>query len=164
VIAFVGPSLSTVSAADTVDDRELCTVLDIKLGSRIGTVLDQEPSTVVIQLDTVEVNINLGSKMGTLPGIELGQELEAELGIVRDIKLGTVEVDIKLGTRIGTLLEVDIKLDFKVGTRLGIKLGTELESKLGSRLGTELGGRFPLTEAVLIPNWEWDLISNSISN
>jgi hypothetical protein len=74
MIAFVGPSLS---ATDTIDDRELRTVLDIQLGSRIGTVLDQEPSTVDIQLDTVEVNINLGSKMGTLLGIELGQELGA---------------------------------------------------------------------------------------
>jgi hypothetical protein len=50
IIAFAGPSLLTVSATDTVDDRELRAVLDIKLGSKIGTVLDREPRTVDIQL------------------------------------------------------------------------------------------------------------------
>jgi hypothetical protein len=87
MIAFVGPLLSAVLATDTVDDRELRTVLDIKLGSRIRTVLDREPSTVDIQLDTVEVDINLGSKIGTLLGSKLGLELRAELGTVRDINL-----------------------------------------------------------------------------
>jgi hypothetical protein len=42
MIAFVGPSSSTVSGTYTVDDREPRTVLDIKLDFKLGTVLDRE--------------------------------------------------------------------------------------------------------------------------
>jgi hypothetical protein len=46
-------------------DGEFCTVvLDIKLGSKLGTVLDRESSTVVL-------DIKLGSELGTVLGIEL---------------------------------------------------------------------------------------------
>jgi hypothetical protein len=58
MIAFVGPSLSTVPVTDTVDDRELCTVLGIKLGSKIGTVLDREPIQLIsnlIQLKSISI-------------------------------------------------------------------------------------------------------------
>jgi hypothetical protein len=71
MIAFVGPSSLPVSATDTVDDRELHTVLDINLGtvqvgikvdSKLGPVLDRRLLTEVV------LNINLGSKLGTVLG------------------------------------------------------------------------------------------------
>jgi hypothetical protein len=65
MIAFVGPSSLTVSVTDTVDDRGLCMVLDIKLGSIIGTVLDRELSTVVVH------HIKLGSNLGTFLGVDI---------------------------------------------------------------------------------------------
>jgi hypothetical protein len=48
--------------------RELCTVLvlDIKLGSKLGTGLDRVRRTVLV------LNIKLGSKLGTGLGIKLG--------------------------------------------------------------------------------------------
>jgi hypothetical protein len=82
MIAFVGPSSSTVSAADMVDDREPRTVLDIKLDFKLGTVLDREPSTVVVH------DIKLDFKLGT----------------VLDTRRRTV-LDIKLGSKIGTVLD-----------------------------------------------------------
>jgi hypothetical protein len=69
IIAFVGPSLLTVSATYTVDDRELCMVLDIKLGFKIGTVLDRGPSTVVVH------NVKLGSKLGLVVDRKLGSKM-----------------------------------------------------------------------------------------
>jgi hypothetical protein len=91
MIAFVGPSSLTVSATDTVDDRELCMVLDIKLGSKIGTVLDIEPSTVVVH------HIKLGSKLETF--LEVDIKPDYKVGTVLDRRLLTVVVlDINLGS------------------------------------------------------------------
>jgi hypothetical protein len=58
MIAFVGPSSLPVSATYMVDDRELRTVLNIKLDFKLGTVLHRGYSTA-------EVDIKLGPKMGT---------------------------------------------------------------------------------------------------
>jgi hypothetical protein len=113
MIAFVGPSSLTVSVTDTVDDREFCMVLDIKLGSKIRTVLDREIGTVVVH------HIKLGSKLGIF----------LEVDIKPDFKLGTV-----LDRRQRTEVVLNIKFGSKMGTGLGIKLGTEHELKLGSRL------------------------------
>jgi hypothetical protein len=98
---------------DTLDDRELCMVLDIKLGSKIGTVLDRELGTVVVH------HIKVGSKLGTFP----------EVDIKLDFKLGTV-----LDRRHRTEVVLNIKFGSNMRTGLRIKLGTGHESKLGSRL------------------------------
>jgi hypothetical protein len=49
-------------------DRRRCTevVIDIKVGSKLGTGLDRVRSTVLV------LDIKLGSKMGTGLGIKLG--------------------------------------------------------------------------------------------
>jgi hypothetical protein len=74
MIAFVRPSLPLL---ESVLDRELCIVvlLDIKLGSKLGTILDRG-------LCTLALDIKLGSKLGTAV-------LDIDLGKVLDIKLGS---------------------------------------------------------------------------
>jgi hypothetical protein len=62
---ILGVKMKLGSKVGTVLDRELCTVaVDIKLGSKLGTVLDRGCRTVVS-------NIKLGSELGT--GLDRGR-------------------------------------------------------------------------------------------
>jgi hypothetical protein len=84
-------------------DRELCTVLvlDIKLGSKLGPVLDNK----------------LDFKLGTV------LERRHRTVVVLDINLGTVQVDIKVDSKLGTVLDrrhcTEVVLDINLGSELG---------------------------------------------
>jgi hypothetical protein len=56
--------------------------LDIKIDFKLGTVLDRKYHTLLV------LDIKLGSKLGTELGIKLGTELESKLGSRLGTELG----------------------------------------------------------------------------
>ena len=99
-------------------------VLDIKVGSKLGTGLDRGCRTVVL------LDIKVGSKLGTGLDIEL-------CAVVLDIKVGSA-LDNKLKCcAIVTVVTKNVINSFGAG--IGSALGSKLGSKLGIALGTELG-------------------------
>jgi hypothetical protein len=111
----------------TVLDRELCTVaVDIKLGSKLGTILDRGHRTVV-------VNIKLGSKLGTMFDFKVGWDssLDTKLGSLIDNKTLKCRVKVNIVAN-----SISSELGVVLGLKLGTVLGTGLEMEMCFKLGT----------------------------
>jgi hypothetical protein len=152
MIAFVGPSPSvSLAATETVlvtrlDSKQKrrsllgtelrmgelhIVVLDIKLGSKLGTGLDGKLCTII--------DIKLVSKLGMV----LDRELDTKIG-------PACSLDIKVSPKLGSALDNKLKCCAKVITVIkniinsfGVEIGAVIVSKLVSILGialiTELG-------------------------
>ena len=135
---------------DTVDDRELCMVLNIKLGSPLDNKTMKCRAVVIAVIKNIvntciaKIGAALGSKKGSILGIALGTGLSTALGSILGIELGK-----KLGAILGIELDkglgvgqrstvVDIKLGSKLVTVLGRERCTVVSFQLGSKLGTVL--------------------------
>jgi hypothetical protein len=95
-------------------DGELCTVLDIRLGSKLGAVFDREPSIVVL-------DIKLDFKLGTV--------LDRELFTVFDLKRGlALDNEVKFPAKV-------IQVIKNTTDSFGAEIGSAFVAKPGSILG-----------------------------
>jgi hypothetical protein len=91
--------INLVSKLGTVLDREHCTVVSNKLGSKLRTVLDREVTENIVNSFGAEIGAVLGFKLGSILGIALGTELGTALGLELGAAKSKMNISVPTGNR-----------------------------------------------------------------